>query len=99
MILNHNKTTTFVVSRSRTVNPPHGDLVLTGVSIRVSPNLDILGVKFDSNLTFEDHVRGIISRVSQTIVILKLMKRLFLDTSVLLRCYFAFRFSGVGVSC
>ena len=27
-----------------------------------SPNLDILGVKFDSRLTFEDHVRGIVSR-------------------------------------
>ena len=36
-----------------------------GVSIRASPNLDILGVKFDSELTFEDHVCGIVSRVSE----------------------------------
>ena len=49
-----------MVSRSRTVNPPHGALVLSGVSISVSPNLDILGVKFDSRLTFEDHVRGFV---------------------------------------
>ena len=45
MILNPNKTKFLVVSRSRTVSPSHSDLVLSGVSIRASPNLDILGVK------------------------------------------------------
>ena len=55
VILNPNKARARVVSRSRTVNPPYDDLVLSGVSIRASPNLDILGVKFDSKLTFEDH--------------------------------------------
>ena len=50
-----------VVSRYRTVNPPQGDLVLSLVYVHASPNLDILGVKFDSrSLTFEDHVRGIV---------------------------------------
>ena len=90
MILNLNKIKALVVSRSRTMSHPHGDLVLSGVSIRASPNLDILGVKFDSKLTFEDYVRGIISRVSQIICILRLVKRIFVGTSVLLRCYFAF---------
>ena len=33
MILNPNKTKALVVSRSRTVNPPHGYLVLSWVSI------------------------------------------------------------------
>ena len=42
MILNPNKTKALVVSRSSTVNPPHGDLVLSGVSICFCPNLDIL---------------------------------------------------------
>ena len=37
MILNPNKTKALVVSRSRTVNPPHDDLVLFGVSILASP--------------------------------------------------------------
>ena len=57
VILNPDKTTAIVVSIFRTVSPPHGDLVLSGVSIRASPNLDILVVKFDGKLTFEDHVR------------------------------------------
>ena len=72
------------------MNPPHGDLVLSGVSICPSPNLDILGVKLDSKLTFENHVRGIVYRVSKRIDILRLVKRVFVDTSELLRCYYAF---------
>ena len=65
MILNPNKTKVVVVSISRTVSPSHGDLVLSWVSIRASSNLDNRGVKFDRKFTFEDHVRGIVSRVSQ----------------------------------
>ena len=72
MILNPNKTKAFVVSESRTVNPPHGDLVLSGISIPVNTEFAILGVKFDSKLTFEDHMRGIVSRVSQRIGKLRL---------------------------
>ena len=46
MILNPNKTKALVVSRSRTVNPPHNDLDLSAlVSICASPNLDILDAK------------------------------------------------------
>ena len=62
MIRNSNKTKALVVSRFRTGSPPHDDLVLSGVSIRANPNLDILGGKFDSKLTFEDQVRGIVSQ-------------------------------------
>ena len=92
-ILNYKKTMALVVSRSRTVNPPHGDLVLCGVSIRASRNLDTLGVKFDNKITFEDHVCDIVwrvSRVSQRIGILRWVKCIIMDTSELLHCYFAF---------
>ena len=61
MLLNPNKNKALLVSISRTVNPPHCDLVLSGVSICASNKIDILGVKFESRLTFEDHERGIIS--------------------------------------
>ena len=47
MILNSNEIKALIVSRSRTVNPPHGDLVLSGVSIFGSPNLDILWQQAD----------------------------------------------------
>ena len=75
MLLNPNKTKSLVVNRSRTASPPHGNLDLSEVSIRASPNLDILGVKFDSKVTFEEHVRGIVFRVTQRIGILRLVKR------------------------
>ena len=48
MILNLNKTKALVVGWSRTVNHPHGNLLLSGVFIRANPNLYILGVKFDT---------------------------------------------------
>ena len=92
LILNPNKTKALVVSRSRTVNPPHCDLVLSGVSFCASPNHDILDVKFDSRLTIEDHVRGIVSRVSQRICTLRLAKSVFVYSSALLRFYYAFVF-------
>ena len=81
-----------IIIISETVNPPYGDLVLSRASICASPNLDILGVKFDNRLTFKHNlnVRVIVSRVSQRIGILRLVKRLFVETSVLLRCYYAF---------
>ena len=72
------------------VNSSHVDLVLSVVSICDSPNLDIRYVKFDSRLTFEDDVLGIVSRVSQKNCILRLVKRVFVNTSVLLRCDSAF---------
>ena len=85
-MINPNKTKALVVSRSRIMNPPHYDLVLSGVSICTGPNHYILGVKFDSRLTFKDHVRLLVSRISQRIGLLRLVKRVFVDTSVLLRC-------------
>ena len=74
-IPNPNKTKALVVSKSLTVSPPHGDLVLSGVFIRASPNLDIVGVKFESTLTFEDHEHAwYCFHVSQRIGSLRLVK-------------------------
>ena len=86
MILNPNKIKALVVSGSRTLNSPNGDMVLSGVYIHAPPNLDILGVKFYSKLTFE----SIVSCISQSICILRLVKHVLVDTTVLLHCYYAF---------
>ena len=81
-----------IISRSSTVKHPHVDLhgLVCGFHSLHSPNLDILGIMFNSKLTFEDHVRGIVSRVFQLNGILILVMRVSVDTSVLLRCYYAF---------
>ena len=66
------------------MNHPDGYWILSAWIFRSlsSPNLDTFVVKFDSKLTFEDHVHFIVSRVSQRIGILKLVKRIFVDISV-----------------
>ena len=98
------QTNSFIVSRSRTVNPVHVDLVLSGVSIRASPDLNILGIKFDSKLTFEDP-RGIASGVPQGIGIevgeACLCGHLFVTSLLLCICSPNTRvlFSSVGVCC
>ena len=89
MLLNPKKSKALVVSRSRTVYHPHGHLGLSGVPILSNPSLDILGVRFDCKITFESHVRGVVSRVSQRIGILRMVNGVYADTSVLLRCYHA----------
>ena len=55
------------------------------LSEHASPNHDNLGVKFYSKLTFEDHVRGIVSGVFHRVGILRLVKRIYLWTPL---CYF-----------
>ena len=72
------------------MNPSHGDLVSYPVSFNANPNLHTLGVKFNSRLTLEYHVCGIVSCVIERICIMRLVKCVFLDVFVLLCCYYAF---------
>ena len=61
-----------------------------GFPFALVPTSNIIGVKFDSRVTFEDHVRDIVSGVTQGNGILRLVKRVFAVTSVFLRCDDAF---------
>ena len=45
-----------IVSRLRTVNPPHPDLFTNNNQLVISESFKILGVLFDSKFTFEQHV-------------------------------------------
>ena len=55
--LNTSKTKTMRVSRSRTMHPQSPTLTIDGTVLKGSDDLDILGVTFDSKLTFEKHLR------------------------------------------
>ena len=60
MRLNPNKTQSMIVSRSRTVFPPHPDLLIGSTSLNSCEFFFlILGVTFDSKFTFERHIRSI----------------------------------------
>ena len=60
MILNPGKTEALFVNRSRTVSPPHGDLILIEVSIQASPNRNILGVNFKCMVLFQVSLRELV---------------------------------------
>ena len=53
-----------VVGRSRTIAPSHGDLTLGGVDLEEVKSLRILGVTLPSKLTFETHLRKVVSEAA-----------------------------------
>ena len=57
MKLNASKTKTMIVSRSRTMHPQSPPLTIGGTVPKESDDLVILGVTFDSKITFEKHLR------------------------------------------
>ena len=65
MKLNDSKTKTMIVSRSRTMHPQSPPLTIGGTVLKESDDIFILGVTFDSKMTFEKHVRSVSRAVSQ----------------------------------
>ena len=61
MRLNPNNTQGMIVSRSRTVFPPHPDLLVGSTFLNSCEFFKVLGVMFDSKFTFERHIRSISS--------------------------------------
>ena len=58
MKLNASKTKTMIVSRSRTMHPQSPPLIIGRTVLKESDDLVILGVSFDSKMTFEKHLRS-----------------------------------------
>ena len=59
MKLNASKTKTMIVSRSRTMHPQPPALTIGGTVLKESDDLVILGVTFDSKMTFKKHFRSV----------------------------------------
>ena len=64
---NASKIKTLIVSRSCTKHPQSPILTVPvgGTVLKESDNLDILGVTFDSNMTFEKHLCSVSRAASQ----------------------------------
>ena len=97
MRLNPNKTQSMIVSRSRTVFPPHPDLLVSSTPLNSCDSFKTLGVKFDRKFTFERDNRSISSSVAQKIGLLRKSFRIFGDHDVLLKCFNSFYPSLFGV--
>ena len=84
MKLNASKTKTMIVSRSRIMHPQSPPLTIDRTVLKESDDLVILGVTFDSKLTFEKHLRVVFRAASQRLGILRKSWRVFHDRSLLL---------------
>ena len=90
MKLNASKTKTMIVSRSRTMHPQSPLLTIGGTVLKESDDLVILGVTFDSKITFEKYLRSVSSAASQRLGILRKSWGMFHDRSLLGRCFQGF---------
>ena len=88
--MNASKTKTMIVSRSRTIHPQSLPLTIGGTVLKESADLVILGVTFDSKMTFEKHLRSVSRAASQRLGILRKSCRVFHDRSLLGRCFRGF---------
>ena len=90
MKLNTSKTTTMIVSRSSTLHPQSPALTIGGTVLKESDDLVILGVTFDSKMTFEKHLRSVSRTASERLGILKKSWQVFHDRLLLGRCFRGF---------
>ena len=90
MKLNASKTKTMIVSRSCTMHPQPPPLTIDGTVLKEYVDLDILGVTFDSKLTFEKHLRSISRAASQRLGILRKSYRVFHDRLLIGRCLWGY---------
>ena len=65
MKLNVSKTKNMIISRSFTMHSQSPPLTIHGTVLEESDDLDILGVTFDSSLTFEKHLCSVSRAASQ----------------------------------
>ena len=88
--MNASKTKTMIVSRSRTLHPQSPPLTIGRTALKESDDLVILGVTFDSKMTFEKHLHSVSRATSQRLGILRKSWRVFHDRSLLGRCFRGF---------
>ena len=88
--INASKTQTMIVSRSRTMHPQSHTWTIGWTVLNKSDDLDILGVTFYSNVTFEIYVCSVSRAADQRLGILKKSLREFLDRLLLVRCLLGF---------
>ena len=72
------------------MHPQSPPLTIGGTVLKESDDLVILGVTFNSKMTFEKHLRSASRAASQRLFILRKSWRVFHDRSLLGRCFLGF---------
>ena len=97
MKLNASKTKTMIVSRSCTMHPQSPPLTIDGTVLKESDDLDVLGVTFDSKLTFEKHLRSVSRAASQRLGIFRTSWQVFHDKLLIGICFWGFCLASFGI--
>ena len=92
--LNHKKTKCMVVIRSWTYAPSYSDFTLGGTELEEAKSVRTLGITFDSKLTFETHLREVVSKAAGSLDVRKTGK-LFDCQHVLKSCFNAYVLSNL----
>ena len=72
------------------MHPQPPPLTIDDTVLKEYDDLDILGVRFDSKLTFEKHLRSVSRAASQRLGILRKSWRVFHDRLLIGRCFGGF---------
>ena len=88
--MNDSETKTMIVSRSCTMHPQLPLVSICKTELKVSDDLVILGLTFDSNMTFEKHLRSVPRAAFQRFGIFRKSWRVFCDRALLGRCFWGF---------
>ena len=72
------------------MRPQSPSLTIGGTVLKESDELVLLGVTFDSKMTFEQYLRSVSRPASQRLGILRKFWRVFHDRSLLWRCFLGF---------
>ena len=97
MRLNSKKTISMVVSRSRTIAPSYCDLTLGGAKLEELKSLRILRVTLGSKLTFEIHLREVMSTAVRSLGVMRPAGKLFECPRVLNSCFNAYIFPAYSI--
>ena len=73
-----------------TMHPQSLSSTIGGTVLKESDDLVILGVTFDSKLSFEKHLRSVSRAASQRLAILRKSERVYHERSLLERCFRGF---------
>ena len=69
--LNPKKTKSMVVSRSLTIASSYSDFTLGGAQLEEIKSLRVLGITLDSKLTFETHLREVVSKAARRVGVVR----------------------------
>ena len=89
MSMNLSKTKAMLISRSQTLLPYHPDIAIHDIILENVKELRILGLILDTKLTFEQHVRSIVSSIVQKLGILRIAWSIYQDPALIARCFWS----------